>query len=1188
MQDETHNPGQAGQSQGSQHDYSDLLAAYHESLVNKTSDQFELPADGLGGAIECLRMMERNRQLTDIDRDDTTSSTTKPTSQTHSQAMSESDYIGRFEIVRRLGSGGSGIVFLARDPELERDVALKVPTPDALLRDEFVERFHREATVAAKLKHAHIVSVLETGSVGPISYIATEYCNGPDLRAWLHANAEAIPVIDVARLIHALADAVQHAHSRGILHRDIKPSNILFEVDDRLPEALTSADLSQCVRLADFGLARNITDSVNLTAPAAVLGTPAYMAPEQAAGETSDFGTHSDIFSLGVVFYELLTGVSPFERETALLTLRAVQSFEPAPIRSLRKDVPVDLVSICAKCLEKRPVDRYESAAALERDLMRFINGEPVLARPVSVAGRLRRWAVRKPMLATTSALALLMGITLAVGSTVAAIMLADSQTKVVRSRNAALDSLGKEINAHRLAAESKKLTQKALYEARLANAEAQRLTNRGGRRTEAIKSIRAAVPLIEQLGLGSDERLRARDEAIAALSLMDIEPELTWHKDLTAPAISRANAKANQYASVTSKDRHIAVYRAADGALLQTLNPGENKEALGGFLFSRNGRYLAARIRNGKELSHAQVWDLSNSTCVLEMPVGRPWNPSAYGVHCPYDFSHDSKHIIFANRRDVRIVDLESGKCIHESTMLSPIWNVVFGPNSQHIAIGSFSEAADAGAVSIFGVDQLSPDSVIQSLPIPARTTSLSWSPDGELIGAAFGKLKPAFVYDLSADAIRFRLPKQPTAITDIAFHPGERIMLTTGSDGRLQLWELHRGDRVLESSAPATHFTPDGHRVATRRGRMRFVSGVRREILQSPTTTDSGLPTVATQPGYPLLDVRPDGRVLVSGGNGLLQFWDLATSRPLLRLSGPFRSTAFDATGNTVLSGGSSDDFTKLVLSAGGGSEKKQMMLSAPTEAEVEPVPERWLETAFGQKLVGSRFVVVSETRTGICFVDRSTARVHAFPTGNQYRPYADVSPDGRFIAAGFRVGRDVHVWNAHTGVLLANLPVRSARVKFHPDGRTLAVSQRGNCSFYRLQTDDGSNWELVHGTPLQKPTRVPDSMAFSPDGSLVCILESSRDKIRLLDGRTFEKRGLFELPDSIAARSFLMTPDNRFLVVSANNSTLWRWDLAELQSDLAAMGLNWEPVTNKPIDLQSVPPIELVWKKDAASAP
>lgn len=295
--------------------------------------------------------------------------------------------LDRFEILRELGRGGFGIVFLARDPKLHREVALKVPHAAAMVDDALRQRFRREAQAAAGLEHPNIVPVYEADEQGPICWIAYAYCPGETLSHWLARQSSPVPVNDAASLIATLADALDHAHGRGILHRDLKPANILIAVGS---QPLVTA------KITDFGLAKLADDSAGMTKAGAVIGTPAYMAPEQAQARSIVDG-RADVYALGAILYELLTGRPPFRGETDLETLQLVKDSEPVAPRQLRPKLPRDLETVCLKCLDKDPNRRYATAADLRDDLRRFLAGEHVRARPISSPARLARWCRRRP-----------------------------------------------------------------------------------------------------------------------------------------------------------------------------------------------------------------------------------------------------------------------------------------------------------------------------------------------------------------------------------------------------------------------------------------------------------------------------------------------------------------------------------------------------------------------------------------------------------------------------------------------------------------------------------------------------------------------------------------------------------------------------------------------------------------------
>ena len=302
--------------------------------------------------------------------------------------------IGRFEIRRELGRGGMGVVFLAFDPILQRDVALKVPRPEAILNESLRQRFLSECQAAAALRHPHVVPVYEAGQIGKICYIASEFCSGPSLKDWLDQHDAPVTPHSAERLIKKLAEAVAHAHSRGILHRDLKPSNVMM-VPAAEPSAVTDTSSEHTPMLTDFGLAKAIDAGGDITQTDEILGTPQYMAPEQAQGFHDAVGGPTDIHALGVILYEVLTGRRPFDGETTLATLRLVQLQAPISPRVLRPNIPRDLAAICLKCLEKIPSHRYDTADDLAEDLRRFLDGDPIVASQGGIRKHITNWCLR-------------------------------------------------------------------------------------------------------------------------------------------------------------------------------------------------------------------------------------------------------------------------------------------------------------------------------------------------------------------------------------------------------------------------------------------------------------------------------------------------------------------------------------------------------------------------------------------------------------------------------------------------------------------------------------------------------------------------------------------------------------------------------------------------------------------------
>jgi serine/threonine-protein kinase len=306
-----------------------------------------------------------------------------------------------YEILGELGRGGMGVVYKARDQRLGRLVALKLVLAGSLAGEEERGRFQREAEALASFQHPNIVQVHEVGQVGGTPFCALEFVGGGTLLGRL--VREPLSARAAAALVEALAGAMHHAHQRGVLHRDLKPANVLL-AEDGTP------------KIGDFGLAKRLDDSGDQTRNGSVLGTPNYMAPEQAEGNSRAFGPATDVYGLGAILYDTLTGRPPFRGETAVDTLQQVVTDDPVPPARLNRRVPRDLETICLKCLEKSPARRYATARELADDLRRLLDGEPIRARRVGPVERAAKWARRRPAAAGLAALSALSAVGLLVG----------------------------------------------------------------------------------------------------------------------------------------------------------------------------------------------------------------------------------------------------------------------------------------------------------------------------------------------------------------------------------------------------------------------------------------------------------------------------------------------------------------------------------------------------------------------------------------------------------------------------------------------------------------------------------------------------------------------------------------------------------------------------------------------------
>jgi len=315
-------------------------------------------------------------------------------------------YFGNYELLEEIGRGGMGVVYRARQVNLDREVAVKLMLQGVLASVADVDRFQTEARHAAALKHPQIIAIHEVGEWEGQQYYSMDLVVGQSLDQATRLGP--LGARRAATLLVEIAGAVQHAHEHGILHRDLKPSNVIV-------------DAAGHAHVTDFGLARNLQAGSTVTADGHALGTPGFMAPEQAAGHGRAVGVASDVYALGALLYQLVTGRPPFTGENIAEVLRQVAESEPVMPRLLNPEVPRDLETISLKCLAKDPGARYLTAAALGDDLDRFLQGKPIQARPISSVARVWRWARRKPTVASLAAAVVTLLIVVAIGSTLIA-----------------------------------------------------------------------------------------------------------------------------------------------------------------------------------------------------------------------------------------------------------------------------------------------------------------------------------------------------------------------------------------------------------------------------------------------------------------------------------------------------------------------------------------------------------------------------------------------------------------------------------------------------------------------------------------------------------------------------------------------------------------------------------------------
>ncbi len=462
--------------------------------------------------------------------------------------------LGRFELIEAVGRGAFGTVYRARDTQLARTVAVKVPRSGRLTTDEDEDRFVREARNAAQLQHPGIVSVYEVGRSETFPYIVGEFVDGVTLADAL--TARKFGFREAARLMARVAEALDHAHKQGVVHRDLKPSNIMLTVDG-------------APRVMDFGLAKRDAGEVTMTVDGQVLGTPAYMSPEQASGQAHHVDGRSDVYSLGGVLYELLTGELPFLGNQRMI-LHQVLHDEPRSPRSLNDRIPRDLETICLKAMAKEPSRRYQTAGAMSDDLARFLAGKPIAARPVGRVERLWRWCKRNPLVASLSAAVV---VALVSGATVSAIFAIDARA---RAREALVEKARADINA----ADAKASAERATREEAKATSEAERATREAAaanRVTDFIAGIFQTSDAIGLAGLG----LRREGETAKDLTLDEVLRRGSRRIPIEFKGEPRLQARLMD--TVGNVDRSLGFYQDAEPLLREALKLREARAATAG-----------------------------------------------------------------------------------------------------------------------------------------------------------------------------------------------------------------------------------------------------------------------------------------------------------------------------------------------------------------------------------------------------------------------------------------------------------------------------------------------------------------------------------------------------------------------------------------------------------------------------
>jgi WD40 repeat protein/tRNA A-37 threonylcarbamoyl transferase component Bud32 len=968
--------------------------------------------------------------------------------------------VGDYELLQEIGRGGMGVVYKARQISLRRLVALKMIRAGSLASAADLRRFHNEVESAAHLDHPSIVPIYEVGELEGQPYFSMKLIEGGSLIGQL-ARFTADPRA-VARLLVAVARAVHHAHQRGLLHRDLKPANILL-------------DAAGQPHVTDLGLARRIERDSSQTQSGVLVGTPSYMAPEQAAGHKDAITTATDVYGLGAVLYALLTGRPPFQGHTVLETLAQVQEREPAPPSGSNRRVDRDLETVCLKCLQKEPARRYGSAEALAEDLERWLAGAPVQARSMGRLARLWRWCRRNPGLAAITAVA--------AGAVLGLIGLA----------------LGFAVYQSSVAARQRdrqqQLTQ-ALDEAQAQRGRAEQLS--------ASLVLDRALVLCEQGEVGLGMLWLARSLAMNPPQGNDLDWVLRanlacWRLQLhtprawlehAGPVLAVGFSPDGQTVLTGSDDGTIRLWETRTGQPLG--HPWPVPGGVRAALWSPDGTTVltvhgqdklsdAGFAAQGYTSSVARA-QASGTAHLWKAPAGQPLGPplAHWGPVLAAAFSPDGRLVLTGHPDGTaRLWETHTGQ--PREVVLrhpGPVWSVAFSPNGHTVLTASADHTAalwDVRTGRLLAPSLAHPPGIVFAGAFhPAGHTVVTGSADfqGRLWDVATGKpFGPLLRHD--------------NVVASVVVSPDGRSILTGCYDRTARLWDLDTA-RPLGPPLPhrrvvqAVAWSPDGTTLLTGGGdnsaRLWDAARTLRRQRLLPQGASQGV----------VLAASPDGRsVLMGDDTHPLQLWDLDTGQPqgepLPRPDDGARwLPLFSPDGRTV-------------LTSGRESERTVQRRDAQTgRALGPPLPHpRILAVAFSP-----------DSRTILTGSADHTARLWDAATGEPLGPplrHPDAvsavafSPDGRAFLTACQDGA-VQRWDTRTGAPVGPplpLPRRSTtavitRVAFSPDGRT----------FLTVHPDRAPDevivrvWDTATGQPLGRPfqQRGFDSVVVSPDGRTI----------------------------------------------------------------------------------------------------
>jgi WD40 repeat protein len=967
----------------------------------------------------------------------------------------------------------------------------------------------------AQLRHPNIVSVHEVGQSGSLPYLVSEYVPGVSLADWLTAHRPTYR--QAAELVALLAEAVQYAHDHGVIHRDIKPANILLEPAPPASNGNSGAALLGVPRLMDFGMAKRDAGEVTMTVDGQVLGTPAYMSPEQAQGESHRVDGRSDVYSLGVVFYELLTGELPFRGNVRML-LHQVLRDEPRPPRRVDDRIPRDLETICLKAMAKEPERRYQTAGELAGDLRRFLQGEPVHARPVGWAERLRRWCARNP---TVAALTTAVAVTLLAGTAVSCYFAVRAGLKAEQAEGSARRADEETGKARRAEGKAQHLATDLALDKSLA------LCDSGDIGVGMLW-------LAHCLELAPDDAEHAR--WLARMNLAG------WRHNLNALLMSE---------QVELKAPVLSLAREGSGLMAFHRNTAVNDAAI-----SPDGSVAAAACGDGT----VRLWRTADGTS-LHPPLTHA------GPVIAVAFSPDGRLLLTGTfDRSAVLWDVATGRAVGEPLRHAhPVSYVAFAPGGRAVLTG-----ATDGSVHLWEVP--GGRALAQPVPHPGKVLVAVFSPDGRRLLTA-GEDRTARLWECAAGAPAGPVLHHPHPVASVAFTPDGQQCVTASADRIFRRWEPSTGKLVSESVPleewVPKYLSPDGRVAVTAHDTRLEGGGEAYQLRDTKTTAPIGAPL---QMIWGTFD--GEGRVILTcdyGANARLRdtFQGRAVCQPLPHAASLVRGMSLSQDGRRALVATADGEVRVWEVSGPRPHDRTLPHDDAVTTVAFAPdgrtfvtgtmngVIQFWnahTATRLGEPLrhpselwnatfgPGGRILATAGT-PHVQLWDVATRRPLGKPFHHDTVACVDISPDGRLALSGGLNGT-VQLWEVFTGNPVG-APLRPSGdhwvtvVAFSPDGSAFATGG-GAITVHLLDTTTRQ--------PLRPPLqpRTPVRMiCFSPDGKQ--LITGGMDGVaQAWDLTTGEPTGWSVVNDR-TVRGLVFTPDRKLLATAGDGRTARLWDWA-----------------------------------------